>query len=198
MGSRDHACAACRGRGVRARGSRAPLDGARPGLVGARCGRDVRGPVGEDLGPGQSGVAKRAGCAASRLRGARNPYRLGGRGGIGRNGAGPIRRRVGGSRGCTHPGRSDCGCRSGGGRTALCAGRHQPVGAVSEIVGVGTLPTARRRGLGLAVTASLVADARSRGVETVFLSAGDEDVARLYARLGFRRIATALIGGPGE
>nr|WP_208329459.1 hypothetical protein [Streptomyces sp. 846.5] len=26
--------------------------------------------------------------------------------------------------------------------TALCAGQHQPVGAVSEIVGVGTLPTA--------------------------------------------------------
>ncbi|WJY43072.1 GNAT family N-acetyltransferase [Streptomyces sp. P9-2B-2] len=56
----------------------------------------------------------------------------------------------------------------------MCAGRHQPVGAVNEIVGVGTLPTARRRGLGLAVTAALVADARSRGVEPVFLSAGDE------------------------
>ncbi|MGP3981258.1 GNAT family N-acetyltransferase [Streptomyces sp. KR80] len=27
--------------------------------------------------------------------------------------------------------------------TALCAGQHQPVGTVSEIVGVGTLPTAR-------------------------------------------------------
>ncbi|MEV0040265.1 GNAT family N-acetyltransferase [Streptomyces sp. NPDC050804] len=82
--------------------------------------------------------------------------------------------------------------------TVLCAGRHQPVGAVSEIVGVGTLPTARRRGLGLAVTAALVADARSRGVETVFLSAGDDDVARIYARLGFRRIATALIAEPAE
>jgi ribosomal protein S18 acetylase RimI-like enzyme len=76
---------------------------------------------------------------------------------------------------------------------ALCTGQHQPVGEVSEIVGVGTLPTARRRGLGLAVTAALVADARSRGVETVFLSAGDDDVARMYARIGFRRIGTALI-----
>jgi ribosomal protein S18 acetylase RimI-like enzyme len=82
--------------------------------------------------------------------------------------------------------------------TALCAGQHQPVGAVSEIVGVGTLPTARRRGLALAVTAALVADARSRGVETVFLSAGDDDVARIYSRLGFRRIATALIAEPAE
>jgi ribosomal protein S18 acetylase RimI-like enzyme len=82
--------------------------------------------------------------------------------------------------------------------TALGAGQHQPVGAVSEIVGVGTLPTARRRGLALAVTAALVADARSRGVETVFLSAGDDDVARIYSRLGFRRVATALIAEPAE
>ncbi|MEV7682145.1 GNAT family N-acetyltransferase [Streptomyces sp. NPDC088341] len=82
--------------------------------------------------------------------------------------------------------------------TVLCTGQHQPVGTVSEIVGVGTLPTARRRGLGLAVTAALVADARSRGVETVFLSAGDDDVARIYARLGFRSIATALIAEPAE
>ncbi|WP_435969549.1 GNAT family N-acetyltransferase [Streptomyces sp. Qhu_M48] len=77
--------------------------------------------------------------------------------------------------------------------TALSAGQHQPVGAVSEVVGVGTLPEARRRGLGLAVTAALVADARAGGVETVFLSASDESVARLYGRLGFRTVATALI-----
>ncbi|MEU6522508.1 GNAT family N-acetyltransferase [Streptomyces sp. NPDC046924] len=82
--------------------------------------------------------------------------------------------------------------------TALCAGQHQPIGTVSEVVGVGTLPAARRRGFGLAVTAALVTDARSRGVETVFLSAGDEDVAGIYARLGFRRIATALIAEPAE
>jgi ribosomal protein S18 acetylase RimI-like enzyme len=79
----------------------------------------------------------------------------------------------------------------------LCAGQHQPVGPVSEVVGVGTLPSARRRGLGLAVTAALVADARSRGVETVFLSANDEDVARIYGRLGFRRVGTAMIAEVG-
>ncbi|MFF8510985.1 GNAT family N-acetyltransferase [Streptomyces sp. NPDC015492] len=77
--------------------------------------------------------------------------------------------------------------------TALSAGQHQPVGGVSEVVGVGTVPAARRRGLGLAVTAALVADARSRGVDLVFLSASDGDVARLYGRLGFRTVATALI-----
>ncbi|KJK35157.1 acetyltransferase [Streptomyces variegatus] len=82
--------------------------------------------------------------------------------------------------------------------TALCAGQHQPVGAVTEIVGVGTLPTARRRGLAHAVTAVLVADARSRGAKIIFLSAGDDDVARIYARLGFRSVATALIAEPVE
>ncbi|MEV5593700.1 GNAT family N-acetyltransferase [Streptomyces sp. NPDC052496] len=81
---------------------------------------------------------------------------------------------------------------------ALCAGQHQPVGTVSEIVGVGTLPSARRRGLGRAVTAALVADARERGMRTVFLSANNDDVARIYERVGFRRIATALIAEPAE
>ncbi|GAA3193395.1 GNAT family N-acetyltransferase [Actinocorallia longicatena] len=76
---------------------------------------------------------------------------------------------------------------------ALCSGQHQPVGTVSEIVGVGTLPSRRREGMAYAVTAVLVADARARGVETIFLSAGDADVARMYGRLGFRTIGTALI-----
>ncbi|MFE2302934.1 GNAT family N-acetyltransferase [Streptomyces sp. NPDC059445] len=81
---------------------------------------------------------------------------------------------------------------------ALCAGQHQPLAGISEIVGVGTLPSARRRGLAHAVTAALVTDARSRGVDTVFLSAGDDDVSRIYARLGFRRIGTALIAEPAS
>lgn len=83
------------------------------------------------------------------------------------------------------------------GGSALAAGQHQPVGGVSEVVGVGTVPAARRRGLGLAVTAVLAADARARGAELVFLSASDADVARLYGRLGFRTVATALIAEPG-
>ncbi|MFJ3622175.1 GNAT family N-acetyltransferase [Streptomyces iakyrus] len=82
--------------------------------------------------------------------------------------------------------------------SALSAGQHQPLAGVSEIVGVGTLPAARRSGLARAVTAALVADARSRGAATVFLSAGDDDVARVYARLGFCRVGTALIAEPAE
>lgn len=82
------------------------------------------------------------------------------------------------------------------GSNVRCAGQHQRVGVVSEVVGVGTLPAARRQGLALAVSSALVADARARGLTTLFLSAGDHDVARICARLGFRRIATALIAEP--
>jgi predicted GNAT family acetyltransferase len=78
----------------------------------------------------------------------------------------------------------------------LAVGSHQPVGSVTEVVGVGTLPSARRRGLGAAVTAALVADARGRGAEIVFLSAGSDDIARVYGRLGFERVGTAGLAQP--
>jgi ribosomal protein S18 acetylase RimI-like enzyme len=77
---------------------------------------------------------------------------------------------------------------------ALGAGAHQPVGDVSEVMGVGTVPSARRRGIGAAVTGRLVEHARERGAALVFLSAADDDVARTYERLGFRRIGTACFG----
>jgi GNAT superfamily N-acetyltransferase len=77
----------------------------------------------------------------------------------------------------------------------IAAGAHQPVGAVSEIVGVATLPAVRRQGLGGAVTGALVEDALANGAQTVFLSAGSAEIARVYARLGFRRIGTACIAG---
>jgi ribosomal protein S18 acetylase RimI-like enzyme len=70
-------------------------------------------------------------------------------------------------------------------------GWHQPLEGASEIVGVATLPAFRRRGLGAAVTATLVADALERGIELVFLSADDEHVARVYAKVGFERVGTA-------
>lgn len=75
----------------------------------------------------------------------------------------------------------------------LAAGSHQPVGGVTEIVGVATLPSARRRGLGALVTAALVEDARTAGVRTTVLSAGSDDVARVYQKVGFARVATACI-----
>ena len=72
----------------------------------------------------------------------------------------------------------------------VAVGAHQPAGGVTEIVGVATLPAYRRRGLGAALTAALVADALARGVSTVFLSAADDDVARMYASVGFRRVGS--------
>ncbi len=51
-------------------------------------------------------------------------------------------------------------------------------------------------GHGAAVTALLAGDALDRGVETVFLSASDHAVARIYARIGFREIGTAMIAEP--
>jgi ribosomal protein S18 acetylase RimI-like enzyme len=75
----------------------------------------------------------------------------------------------------------------------VATGSHQPVDGVTEIVGVATLPAFRRRGLGAAVTSRLVEDALARGIETIFLSADDDAVARVYQRLGFERLATACI-----
>jgi ribosomal protein S18 acetylase RimI-like enzyme len=80
----------------------------------------------------------------------------------------------------------------------VAVGSHQPVGPVTEVVGVATLPVWRRRGLGAAVTALLVQDAGRRGGETVFLSAGDDAVARVYERLGFRRVGIHNSAEPPE
>ncbi len=77
----------------------------------------------------------------------------------------------------------------------VAVGTHQPVGDVTEVVGVATLPTHGGRGLASAVTAALVDDAKRGGADVVFLSAGGDDVARLYSRLGFARIGTAGLAG---
>ncbi|KDN87939.1 GNAT family N-acetyltransferase [Kitasatospora cheerisanensis] len=79
---------------------------------------------------------------------------------------------------------------------ASASGCHQPVGGVSEIVAVATLPSLRRQGLARRVTAHLVEHARATGIRTVFLSASDDAVARIYESIGFRRAATALIAEP--
>ncbi|MFJ8738592.1 GNAT family N-acetyltransferase [Embleya sp. NPDC127516] len=75
----------------------------------------------------------------------------------------------------------------------LCVGSYQHLYGTTEIVGVATLPAARRGGLAAAVTWELARHALTDGSETVFLSAGDQDVARVYDRLGFRSVGTALI-----
>ena len=78
----------------------------------------------------------------------------------------------------------------------LTCGSVQRVGAVAEVAGVATLPSARRRGYASQLTASLARHSLLAGDDLVFLSAGDDDVARLYSRVGFRRLGTACIGQP--
>ena len=75
----------------------------------------------------------------------------------------------------------------------LASGSYQHVSGVAEITGIGVLPASRRRGLGAAVTHALAAHALARDTPTVFLSAADSDAARIYTRLGFREVGTAMI-----
>ncbi len=74
----------------------------------------------------------------------------------------------------------------------VATGSYQPIDTTAEVVSVATLPCARRRGIAAALTATLARDARRRGVGTLLLSATDDEVARIYERLGFRRIGVAF------
>ncbi len=79
----------------------------------------------------------------------------------------------------------------------LATGALMRSGDVAEIAGVATLPSARGRGYASQLTATLARQALHDGVHLIFLSAGDDDVARLYTKVGFRRIGTACIAEPG-
>ncbi|MGI5519564.1 GNAT family N-acetyltransferase [Micromonospora sp. CA-259024] len=79
---------------------------------------------------------------------------------------------------------------------ALASGMAMRVDDVAEIAGVATLPVARRRGLGAALTATLARELLAAGTDLIFLSAGSEEIARVYLRVGFRRIGTACIAEP--
>ena len=70
----------------------------------------------------------------------------------------------------------------------IASGSYQRVDGMAEITGVATLPSLRRRGFGGAVTALLAKNAFDSGVETVLLSAEDENVARVYQRIGFQQV----------
>ncbi|HEX6247666.1 MAG TPA: GNAT family N-acetyltransferase [Nocardioidaceae bacterium] len=83
-------------------------------------------------------------------------------------------------------------------RGVVGGGSHSPRGETTELAGIAVLPRARRQGVGAALTAALVADARQRGAVTVFLSARDDTVARVYERIGFQRVGTACVAEPPE
>ena len=81
----------------------------------------------------------------------------------------------------------------GPGGVPFAVGHYHPAVGVTEIGGVGTLPEARRQGLGAAVTAALAVHARENGVRTVFLAYALDSVARIYARLGFSAVPVTLL-----
>ncbi len=81
---------------------------------------------------------------------------------------------------------------------AVGGGAHSPRRLVTEITGVATLPAFRRHGVAAAVTTTLVQDALEHGTRIVFLSAGSNDIARVYQRSGFHRIGTACIASAPE
>jgi hypothetical protein len=80
----------------------------------------------------------------------------------------------------------------------VARGAFQSALGAAEVVGVATLPSARHLGHGAAVSALLAREALARGNDVVYLSAANEDVARVYARIGFRRIGTAAIAEPAH
>jgi ribosomal protein S18 acetylase RimI-like enzyme len=82
------------------------------------------------------------------------------------------------------------------GEGAVASGMALRVGDVAEIVGIATLPSARRQGFGAAITAALARRLLDDGTDLVFLSAGSEEIARVYLRIGFRRVGTACIAEP--
>ena len=88
-----------------------------------------------------------------------------------------------------------------GGGAVLGRAGGQPVSAASwtrivdgftEIVGVATAEPWRGRGLAGAVTAAAAAAAFAAGADVCVLSPGDDTAQRVYARAGFRRVATML------
>ena len=85
--------------------------------------------------------------------------------------------------------------------TPVAVGSHHPVAVdgdeVSEVTGVATLPRLRGRGLGAGVASALVAHAQE-SADLVFLTAGDDDVARVYERIGFAWLATTVVATPPE
>ncbi|TDU89485.1 FR47-like protein [Kribbella voronezhensis] len=70
---------------------------------------------------------------------------------------------------------------------------------VTEVAGVGTLPSHRRRGLGAIATAYATRHAfEDAGATLAWLTPGDDGADRIYRRLGYAPKATAVhLGDPG-
>ncbi|MEV4010492.1 GNAT family N-acetyltransferase [Nonomuraea angiospora] len=89
----------------------------------------------------------------------------------------------------------------GGGLIAAAFDDGEAVGAgqlgrphegVAEVAGIAVLPSHRRRGIAGAVTALLTREGAGAGVTTPFLTPADDGAARVYARVGYRKVGEAL------
>ena len=78
------------------------------------------------------------------------------------------------------------------GSAAAAGACSPPLEGISELAGLGVLEQYRRRGIGAAVASRLTADGFELGYRTLWLEPGDEDVQRMYARLGYRVIGEKL------
>lgn len=72
-------------------------------------------------------------------------------------------------------------------------GASLPIGKVSDVVGIATLPEKRGRGVAQVVTTVLLEHLFARGVDTVFLDAEDERAIRLYEKLGFETLGDRVV-----
>jgi len=72
-------------------------------------------------------------------------------------------------------------------------GSAAPRGDAAELMGIGVPPFARKRGVGSAITRSLVRAVRDRGGGTVLLSAASDNAASIYRQVGFEDVGTACI-----
>jgi ribosomal protein S18 acetylase RimI-like enzyme len=75
------------------------------------------------------------------------------------------------------------------GEPASVAVFSRPLDGVSEIAGVATRSSFRRRGIGSCLTARATADAFALGAQTACLTAADERAGRIYERLGFEALS---------
>jgi len=78
------------------------------------------------------------------------------------------------------------------GEAMAVASYGSPYNGISELAGVATLPTYRRRGIAGYLSAVVTADAFAQGVTIALLSAGDEGATRVYERIGYRTGAMAV------
>ena len=78
------------------------------------------------------------------------------------------------------------------GEPAAAGSLQLPYNGIAEVSGIATLPDYRRRGIASAITSTIAQQAFDNGLDTLFIMAADQNVRRIYARLGFEDCGTVL------